>query len=335
MHSSSIHVLALNETKLDPHYPNELLAVPGYQHQRLDRNCNGGGVFLYIRDSLAYKLRNAVPSEDLELICVEIQPPKSKPYFLISWCRPPGDSLGTFDKVEKVLSYLDKEGQETILFGDTYCDLTIRDPKLPTDNSYKHICSLYELFSLRQLIEEPTRVTLNRSSILDHIATTSPGNIIETGVHKLFMSDHYMVFCVHKFEGALKKDSKIVQTRFMKNFDKDAILADVAGVCWEQGLDEPDDVDILVAHWASLFSSIINKHAPFKSIRVSERYCPWVSANLKKLMQSRDKIKKAAIKSKSPLLMSSYRHSRNKINKLNSELKSNTFLKEYLNLKVT
>ena len=42
LHSSSIHVLALNETKLDPHYPNELLSVPRYQHQRLDRTCNGG-----------------------------------------------------------------------------------------------------------------------------------------------------------------------------------------------------------------------------------------------------------------------------------------------------
>ena len=71
----------------------------------------------------------------------------------------------------------------------------------------------------------------------------------------------------------MKKDSKIVQTRSMKNFDKDAFLADVTGICWEQGLNETDDVDILVAHWSSLFSSIIDNHAPLKSIRVSERYC--------------------------------------------------------------
>ena len=200
LHSSNIHVLALNETKLDPHYPNELLSVPGYQNQLPHRTCNGGGVSLYIRDSLAYKLRNDVPNEDLELICVEMQLPKSKPYFIISWYRPPGDSAGTFDKIEKVLSYLDKEGKETILLGDTNCDLTIRAPELPTDNNSKHICSLCELFSFKQLIDEPTRFTPNRSSILDHIATTSPSNIFQAGVHKLFMSDHYMVFCVRKFE---------------------------------------------------------------------------------------------------------------------------------------
>ena len=102
--------------------PNELLAVPGYQHQHLDRMCYGDGVALYIRQSLAYKLRNDVPIDDLELICVEIQPPMSKPYFVISWYRPPGDNVKTFDKFEKVLSYLDEEGKETILLGDSNCD---------------------------------------------------------------------------------------------------------------------------------------------------------------------------------------------------------------------
>ena len=88
------------------------------------------------------------------------------------------------------------------------------------------------------------------------------------------MSDHYMVFCVRKFEGALRKDHKVITTRSMKNFDKDAFLADVAGICWEQGLNEKDDINVLVTQWSTLFSFIIDKHAPIKSLRVSERYCP-------------------------------------------------------------
>ena len=50
-----------------------------------------------------------------------------------------------------------------------------------------------------------------------------------------------------------------------------------------------------------------------------------VNRNLNKLMQSRDKLKKTAVKSKSPLLISSYRHIRNKINKQNSELDRQCF----------
>ena len=125
-----------------------------------------------------------------------MHPPESKPYFTISWYRTPDDSKGTFNKVVKVLLYLDKEGKVTILLGDANCDLTTRPLELSTNNNSKHICSLYQLFSLRQLIEEPTRVTLTRSSTLDHIATTSPSSIIEAGVHKRFISDSlYGIFC--------------------------------------------------------------------------------------------------------------------------------------------
>ena len=117
-----------------------------------------------------------------------------------------------------------------------------------------------------------------------------------------------MVYCVRKFEGALKKDQKMFTTRFMKNFDKDAFIANIAGIGLKQGSNETDDVDILVIYWSYLFPSIVGKHAPIKLIRVSERHCPWVNTDLKKVMQSRDKIKKAAIKSNSPILMSSDRH---------------------------
>ena len=45
-----------------------------------------------------------------------------------------------------------------------------------------------------------------------------------------------MVFCVRKVEGAFKKGNQVITTRSMRNFDKDAFLADVAGICWVQGM---------------------------------------------------------------------------------------------------
>ena len=47
-----IQILALNETKLDPEFPKELTSMSGYQQERLERTCNGGGVSIYIRDSI-------------------------------------------------------------------------------------------------------------------------------------------------------------------------------------------------------------------------------------------------------------------------------------------
>ena len=180
---------------------------------------------------------------------------------------------------------------------------------------------LYELFSFKQLVEEPTRVTLTTSSIIDHVATTCARNIVEAGVHKVTMSDHYMVYCIRKFNGAVEKGHKMIKTRKMKNFDKEAFLADVSGICWEQMFSETDDINALVNYWSSLFSLIIDKHAPITEMRVSEKYCPWIDKDLKALMQTRDKLKKAASKRKSQFLMDSYRQVRNKVNTMNSHLK--------------
>ena len=59
--------------------------------------------------------------------------------------------------------------------------------------------------------------------------------------------------------------------------------------------------------------------------RVSERYSPWLSSSLEDLFRSRDKLKAAAVKSKSEILMTAYRQVRNKANKINADLKKAYF----------
>ena len=86
-----IQILALNETKLDPEFPKELTSVSGYQQGHLERICNGGGVSIYIRDSV--KRRLDIPNDDLELICIEVEPPNSKSFLVLAWYRPPSDLL--------------------------------------------------------------------------------------------------------------------------------------------------------------------------------------------------------------------------------------------------
>ena len=53
--------------------------------------------------------------------------------------------------------------------------------------------SLYGLFSFKQLVEEPTRVTLDTATVIDHVATTCPRNIIKSEVLEVSLSDHFMV----------------------------------------------------------------------------------------------------------------------------------------------
>ena len=76
-----------------------------------------------------------------------------------------------------------------------------------------------------------------------------------------------------------------------------------------------------MSNWSNLFSSVIEKHAPVQKMRVWDKYCPYVNADVRALNKSRDKLKLAACKNKSTLLVSSYRYLRNKVNSLNTKLK--------------
>ena len=110
------------------------------------------------------------------------------------------------------------------------------------DSNAKHFTNIYELFTFTQLITEPARVTANTSSITDHVATTYPRNIVTAGVLPISLSDHFMVFCVRKFEGGVIKDHKTIKTRRMKNLNEQMFLNDVASINWIRALGQTDDI---------------------------------------------------------------------------------------------
>ncbi len=102
----------------------------------------------------------------------------------------------------------------------------------------------------------------------------------------------------------------------MKTSNKEAILANVSGICWEQMLIETVDIDVLVSNWSKVFSLIIDKYAPITEMHISEKYCPLIDKDLEKLMQTRDRLKKAAAKRKSNFLMDAYRQIQIEVNTL-------------------
>ena len=67
MLSKTVDILA-NETRLDSSIQNSEVSIPGYTLERKDRNRNGGGVALYIRDSINYKRLTDLPNDNMELI---------------------------------------------------------------------------------------------------------------------------------------------------------------------------------------------------------------------------------------------------------------------------
>ena len=121
-HNCKFDIICLSETMLDGTIQDYEVNVNGYEVIRKDRNRNGGGVAIYIRNCISYKLRPDLDHANLESITIEIFKPKAKSFLINTWYRPPGTSLDLFSDYEECIRKMDYENKEVITIGDFNCD---------------------------------------------------------------------------------------------------------------------------------------------------------------------------------------------------------------------
>ena len=80
MADKPIQILAINETKLDHSISDQEISICVYNIIMKDRNRNGGGVLMYVQESIAFIERNDLCPNSLEIICAEIKKPHNKSF---------------------------------------------------------------------------------------------------------------------------------------------------------------------------------------------------------------------------------------------------------------
>ena len=81
MNDNEIDVIGLNETRLDENIGDRKLRIEGYKIFRNDHNVHGGGVAIYVKDSLDV-LHVEHQMNILELLSLEIKSKKARSFFL-------------------------------------------------------------------------------------------------------------------------------------------------------------------------------------------------------------------------------------------------------------
>ena len=128
-----------------------MIHINDYDLIRKDRSRNGGGVCIYLCNSINYKVGSDLVPSELEAVCIEIIKPHSKPFFVTTVYRPPSASSKFYDYFEKLIKAIDNENKEMYMLGDLNCDVMKADKDFNTPT--KKIKSLYELYQSSQLIE--------------------------------------------------------------------------------------------------------------------------------------------------------------------------------------
>ena len=316
--SSNLHVLRLSETWLNKKLPSSLFQLSNdYVFLRNDRNWSelndntikkGGGIGLYIHCGLDFSETSHsnldTSSRDIEMQWVSIKQPHTKLILIGNVYRPPQGNMEKFTQVlENSLLQIDMTKTELYIMGDFNIDM-MDSQNMPT----KDFKSFIKTIGLRQIIKEPTRCTIDRSSCLDLVLTNSD-LVYKVGAMDLNISDHSMILLTRKRFTKIKKKCAFIG-RSYRNYDKNIFQNNIEN----SDLSKYDKATSAEEKWMdfeNITRSCIDKMCPTKSFRIKQEKEPWITPHLIELIKDKDLALKRAKKSKNPNSWADARHIRN------------------------
>ena len=154
---------------------------------------------------------------------------------------------------------------------------------------YRKYVQILRLFNLKQIIEEPTRVTINTSSLLDHILSSHKNKIAQSGTIPIGISDHFLTFCTRKVVKAQFHRHNNVTIRSLKNYSAELFLYKLANADWSSVF-ITNSVDTAWKSFKKVFISVLDSVAPVKEIRLKQRSEPWLTTEIIELIKERDNL---------------------------------------------
>ena len=84
------------------------------------------------------------------------------------------------------------------------------------------------MFSLKQIIEVPTRVTCSSSTVIDHILASFPNRVSQQVAIDVGLPDHQIIHYTRKISRIKRGTQKQIRCRSLKNYSAD-IYEDALG----------------------------------------------------------------------------------------------------------
>ncbi len=300
--SEKLDAVAITETFLSHDIlDSELLdGIPDFTIFRRDRNRQGGGVMLVLRNGIP-AIRRTDLETDCELLWVEITPASASSNFLLGvFYRPPGTiSSSVLNELHRSMSAI-PDSQLVILCGDF---------NLPG----RQIESLSDLAldrSLTQMVKHPTR----GENILDLLLTNSPETVSQVDVvDGIPGSDHEAI----QFLARVIKPAVVRQNRFVYNFkrgDFDRFRDLLSEIPWNCCF-LSDNVDDSWNRFKDLLLTAADQSIP--KVRLSRRKrVHWLSAETLQLIRKKRRQYKQAKRSGKQEDLARYKKTSNTVRRL-------------------
>lgn len=312
---SSVDVICMTETWLDNSVSDQMICINGFRLVRIDRNRRGGGIGVYIRRDLFYRVLSKLTIIDspesmpqTEYLVLEIGVGSHR-LLLAVYYNPPETNCA--DILAKHITDYSLNYTSSFFIGDFNTD-----PRKPTRRAMAFndvLCNM----SFAVVNSEPTFFFNNGCSLLDLLISNSPTLVLRFNqVSMPGISNHDLIFASLDFDREYHEDGYWFRDYY--NFDSDMLRTHFLSPDWDDFL-QINDPDVLLH---VLNSRLVDLHDRFFPLKFRKsRKNPWFSGHIEKAMIERDLAYRNWKRTKCSQHKAQYHRLRNRVNFLVSKAK--------------
>jgi len=265
----------------------------------------GGGVAVYIRHGLEYKLLTTSEGESgkPEYVICEISNCGTKILFACIY-RPP--HIGYMDMfLNDIHGYL-SQYKYTIICGDVNGRFNTEEYETKIIENILYQCDL------KRVPFGPTYHTTKCSSNLDIIASNCQDVMIDYGqTEASAFSAHDLIYAVYDLSTPIFQP-KVITYRDFKNVNTVEIINYANKLPWENIYVE-GDINRKVELFNSYMMLVYDICVPIKTIKIKNKREPWLTEDICKMIKKRNRLRKRWLSSHDPEIYEQFRVTRNKV----------------------
>ena len=315
MISSNLDIIVISETKLDSSFPELQFYIEGFsQPYRRDRNSNGGGLLVYIREDIPSKVLTGYTIPDnTEGMFIEINLRKKK-ILLFCGYNPKKGLISEFtNSVGRGIDSYSSKYENLLLIGDFNSE--------PTEPAMDEFC---ELYNLTNLVKEPTCFkNPNNPSLIDLMLANHPRSFQDTSVIETGLSDcHKMTVTVLKVHFQ-KLPPKVITYRDYKNFNTEIFEKKLSELLVPHKSD--NFVKLKLEEFKNSIVKLLNQHAPIKKKILRGNDAKFMTKELRQAIMKRTKLRKHFLKTRLVSDNEAFKKQRNKCTSILRKAKKSYF----------
>ena len=261
-------IIALSESWLKDHSVDRY-GLHGYNAEhRFRPSRGGGGVSLFIKDSIEYSVREDLCCQNahIETLFIEIAKEnigKSKNVLIGAIYRPPDTDMKLFNAtIDELLSRIHTEKKSTYILGDFNINLLNIDKH---QDSQDFVDLMYS-YSLFPNITKPIKVTGQTATLIDNIFSSNIGNQhLFNGILYTDITDHFPVFHID-FSSCIMPQPRLIKKRIYSQPNYDKFSAGLTAHNWETVLNNEDPQEAYTI-FHNDYSRIYNECFPVITIK--------------------------------------------------------------------